>query len=118
MPSKPRACAARAPNSAAPTWSCWCWTPANRKRARRPEHARDSLWISARTGLGLDELRARLRELAGAASAEAGGSFSARARHLEALDRGATLLAEAEAQLRSGQAELAAEELRRAQAAL
>jgi tRNA modification GTPase len=88
------------------------------ERARRPEHARDSLWISARTGLGLDALRTRLRELAGAADAEAGGSFSARARHLEALDRGASLLAAAEAQLRGGQAELAAEELRRAQAAL
>ena len=32
--------------------------------ARRPEHARDALWISARSGLGLDALRARLREIA------------------------------------------------------
>ena len=63
------------------------------ERARRPEHARDSLWISARSGLGLDALRARLRESAGAAETGAGGSFSARARHLEALDRAGQLLA-------------------------
>jgi len=86
--------------------------------ARRPEHARDALWISARTGLGLDALRARLRALAGADAAAAGGSFSARARHLQALERTAALLASARAQLDAGQAELAAEELRRAQAAL
>jgi tRNA modification GTPase len=86
--------------------------------ARRPEHARDALWISARSGLGLEALRARLRELAGADAAAAGGSFSARARHLEALDRAGALLAGAQSQLQSGQPELAAEELRRAQAAL
>jgi tRNA modification GTPase len=86
--------------------------------ARRPEHARDALWISARSGLGLDALRARLREIAGADATAAGGSFSARARHLEALDRCATLLADAQARLQAGQGELAADELRRAQAAL
>ena len=86
--------------------------------ARRPEHARDALWISARSGLGLDALRARLREIAGADATAAGGSFSARARHLEALDRCAALLADAQARLQAGQGELAADELRRAQAAL
>ena len=90
----------------------------SRDPARRPEHARDALWISARSGLGLDALRARLRELAGAEAAAAGGTFSARARHLEGLDRGGALLAGAQAQLRAGHGELAAEELRRAQAAL
>ena len=86
--------------------------------ARRAEHAGDALWISARTGLGLDALRAGLRELAGASTAAAGGSFSARARHLAALDEADALLAQAGTQLDAGQAELAAEELRRAQAAL
>jgi tRNA modification GTPase len=88
-------------------------------RRARPEHARDALWISARSGLGLDALRARLRELAGADAAAAGGSFSARARatwrHSIAPR---SLLAGAQGQLREGMAELAAEELRRAQAAL
>jgi tRNA modification GTPase len=87
--------------------------------ARRAEHAGDALWISARTGLGLDALRAGLRALAGAeAGAAAGGGFSARSRHLEALDRADALLKQAAAQLATGQAELAAEELRRAQATL
>ena len=87
--------------------------------ARRAEHAGDALWVSARTGLGLDALRAGLRALAGAGAAgEAGGGFSARARHLEALDRAEALLLQGDAQLAGGQAELAAEELRRAQAAL
>jgi len=86
--------------------------------ARRAEHAGDALWVSARTGLGLDALRAGLRALAGAAAGEAGGSFSARARHLEALDRAEALLLDAARQLDAGHAELAAEELRRAQAAL
>ena len=87
--------------------------------ARRAEHAGDALWVSARTGLGLDALRAGLRALAGAGAAgEAGGGFSARARHLEAQDRAEALLLQGDAQLAGGQAELAAEELRRAQAAL
>jgi tRNA modification GTPase len=86
--------------------------------ARRPEHAGDALWISARTGIGLDALRDRLRELAGADAATAGGTFSARARHLEALERTQQLLLAAQARLQAGAAELAAEELRRAQAAL
>ena len=85
--------------------------------ARRAEHAGDALWISARTGLGLDALRAGLRTLAGAESAGT-GSFSARARHLDALDRAQALLLAGQAQLQGGQAELAAEEWRRAQAAL
>jgi tRNA modification GTPase len=63
-------------------------------------------------------LRAGLRALAGVAGAEGGGAFSARARHLAALDGAEALLAQAAAQLAAGHAELAAEELRRAQAAL
>ncbi len=87
--------------------------------AQLPDQARPGhLWISARSGLGLDTLRARLRSLAGADPAGSGGSFSARARHLEALDRAGAHLAQAGAQLAADQGELAADELRRAQAAL
>ena len=75
----------------------------------------DHFILSARTSLGLDSLRARLRELAGG---EGGGSFSARARHLEALSQAALCLDRASACLDSNQAELAAEELRQAQLAL
>ena len=86
---------------------------AARNRADAPD---DALWVSARTGAGLDTLRARLRALAGGAGE--GGSFSARARHLDALDRAEILLARASDELEAGRGELAAEELRRAQAAL
>lgn len=75
----------------------------------------DQFDVSARTSLGLDALRARLRELAGG---EGGGSFSARARHLEVLSQAALCLTRAAACLDSNQAELAAEELRQAQLAL
>lgn len=72
----------------------------------------DHFAVSARTSLGLDLLRVRLRELAGD---EGGGSFSARARHLEALSQAELCLARSRACLDSNQAELAAEELRLAQ---
>ena len=75
----------------------------------------DHFDVSARTSFGLDALRARLRELAGG---DGGGSFSARARHLDALSQAALCLARAGACLDSNQAELAAEELRQAQLAL
>lgn len=75
----------------------------------------DHFSVSARTSLGLDKLRARLRELAGG---EGGGSFSARARHLDALAQAGICLDRASACLDSNQAELAAEELRQAQLAL
>ena len=75
----------------------------------------EHLWLSARTGAGLELLRERLRALAGG---EGGGSFSARARHLEALELTRSHLRLADAQLLAAQAELAAEELRQAQLAL
>ena len=75
----------------------------------------DHFAVSARTSLGLDLLRARLRDLA---SGEGGGSFSARARHLEALSQAELCLGRARACLESNQAELAAEELRQSQLAL
>jgi tRNA modification GTPase len=77
------------------------------------------LWIDTPRGVGLDALRAALRDAAGAnAGAEAVGAFSARARHVDAIVRAGTHLAEAAAQLRARQGELAAEDLRLAQECL
>lgn len=75
---------------------------------------RGVLPISAASGDGLDALRGALGDRAGAI--EGGGSFSARARHVAALDRVAAHLAEGERQLIEARAgELLAEELREAQ---
>jgi tRNA modification GTPase len=75
--------------------------------------------ISARSGAGLEQLRAHLRSCAGLEQQEGSGAISARARHLEALERAAAHLAVAMQQLaRHGARELVAEELRRAQLAL
>lgn len=74
--------------------------------------------ISARTGEGLDLLRAHLRQCMGFQVADA-GTVSARARHLDALARAKVNVEEAGRQLRDRRAgELVAEELRRAQIAL
>ena len=74
--------------------------------------------ISARTGLGLDQLRAKIREVVGAAE-EAEGGFSARQRHIDALRRTVGHLASGEQRLTEDHAgELLAEELRLAQQAL
>src|SRR5690606_25454446 len=69
--------------------------------------------VSARTGAGLDRLHARLRALWDDGAAEpAGGAFTARARHVDALRRTATER-EAARQARAGEAlDLAAEALR------
>ena len=73
--------------------------------------------ISARTGLGLDELHRRL--LALSAAGDAGeGAFSARARHVQALARTAEQLAGARAELGFERLELAAEALAQAHSAL
>jgi tRNA modification GTPase len=77
-----------------------------------------TLCLSALTGAGLDVLRARLKALAGYVEG-AGGAYSARRRHLEAADQAAARLDAAHALIVGGHAvELAAEELRLAQAAL
>jgi len=74
--------------------------------------------ISARTGAGIDVLRAHLRDCMGYQVADA-GTVSARARHLDALARARRHVDAAEAQLREQRAgELVAEELRQAQVAL
>jgi tRNA modification GTPase len=73
------------------------------------------VWLSARTGAGVELLREKLLEAAGWQAAGE-GAFMARARHLDALARGAAHLATARET--TAQLELFAEELRLAQAAL
>ena len=72
------------------------------------------LWLSVKTGEGLETLRQRLKQLAGAGGGE--GAFSARRRHVLALEAVAEHLDRAAQVLLATHAgELAAEELRQAQ---
>ena len=80
-----------------------------------PRATADEVWLSAKTGEGVDLLRARLLQAAGW-QAVGEGAFMARTRHLDALDRAARHLERAVAV--AGQLELFAEELRLAQSAL
>ena len=80
-----------------------------------PRVAGDDVWLSAKTGAGVDLLRGKLLEAAGWQAAGE-GAFMARARHLDALSRAAGHLAAARGS--AAQLELFAEELRLAQAAL
>ena len=73
--------------------------------------------ISAHTGAGLDVLRAHLKQCMSHASSGQ-GTFSARRRHLEALERAQRFIANGAQQLLARHGELAAEELRQAQQAL
>jgi tRNA modification GTPase len=75
------------------------------------------IWLSAKVGQGFESLRDKLREAAGLNETDA-GSFSARARHIEALVRASESLALAEQQLAHKQGELAAHELRDSHQAL
>src|SRR5690606_16873121 len=72
--------------------------------------------VSVLTGAGVELLTAHMKSHAGW-HGEAGGTFSARRRHLDALERAAAHLGAARGQLESA-LELGAEELRAAQAAL
>jgi tRNA modification GTPase len=74
------------------------------------------LEISALTGAGFAELREHLQTLAGSPQRGA-GTFSARRRHLDALARAAEHISRARAETAT-RLEIAAEELRAAQAAL
>ena len=76
-----------------------------------------SLWLSARTGEGMDLLREHLKRAAGFEQLGE-DSFSARRRHLDALDRAGEHLEEAETQVQAKAGELLAEELRLAQLCL
>ncbi len=80
-----------------------------------PQVRGNELWLSAKTGAGVELLREKLLEAAGWQAAGE-GAFMARTRHLDALDRAAGHLAAARAA--AGQLELFAEELRLAQRAL
>jgi tRNA modification GTPase len=76
------------------------------------------IFLSARSGAGLDLLRSHLKESAGYLDPEA-GALAARRRHLDALGRAQQHVQEAAAILRSTRAfELFAEDLRLAQRAL
>ena len=84
-----------------------------------PQATADSVYVSAATGSGLEQLHAHLRAIAGHAAGDGSdGEFSARARHVEALQRAAEHAAAAAAELGYERLELAAEELRLAHAAL
>lgn len=86
--------------------------------AREETAAETHLYLSARTGAGIELLVAEIKTLAGYSDA-AEGLFSARTRHVDALRRAHLRIQEAQSRLRTGQAaELAAEELRLAQQAL
>jgi tRNA modification GTPase len=82
----------------------------------------DRVWISAKTGVGLDVLRQRIGELVGADGGVDGrlaGCFSARQRHIDALRRADGHLEAGRRVMMETQAgELLAEELRLAQQAL
>ena len=80
-----------------------------------PRAEGDEIWLSAKTGAGVELLREKLLEAAGWQTGGE-GAFMARARHLNALGRAAGHLAAARAA--AAQLELFAEELRLAQAAL
>jgi len=76
------------------------------------------VWISAKTGQGIDDLKTRILEELGAAD-QAEGSFSARQRHIEALKRAGGHLEAGNARMEENMSgELLAEELRFAQNAL
>jgi tRNA modification GTPase len=76
-----------------------------------------TVWLSAKTGAGLELLREHLKNCMGYHSGD-GGVFMARRRHLDALTRAAEALAAAAEQLAICAGELVAEELREAQNAL
>ncbi len=77
-----------------------------------PEPLADVVHVSARTGLGLGALHARLRELAGGDDTAGEGEFTARARHVDALMQAREELAAARVHLDHEALDLAAEGLR------
>ena len=92
--------------------------PARMRRKIEAESDAEQIWISAKTGQGMDTLRQRIRETVGATD-QAEGSFSARQRHTDALKRtGKHLVAGHRAMQLEQAGELLAEELRLAQQTL
>jgi tRNA modification GTPase len=91
-----------------------------KRTAPRVDEAADppQIFLSAKTGEGLELLRTHLKRRAGYLTAES-GALSARRRHLDALARAQSSVVQAAETLRTTRAfELFAEELRRAQLAL
>jgi tRNA modification GTPase len=89
-----------------------------RASALKREGGRVQVFLSAKTGGGLEELKAALKECVGYRP-ENEGAFMARRRHLDALERAAGAMdaaGKALTEIRAG--ELVAEELRQAQLAL
>jgi tRNA modification GTPase len=87
-------------------------------RPRRDASATHAVYLSAKTGAGIDTLRAELKQLAGTGDLGE-GSFTARQRHLDSLTRARNHFdsgVEALQKARAG--EILAEELRLAQEAL
>ena len=81
--------------------------------------AADRVSVSATTGAGLEDLHMRLRAIASAGAGEqAEGEFSARTRHVDAIERAQDHALRADAELAHDHLELAAEELRLAHDAL
>ena len=78
----------------------------------------NAIWVSAKTGAGLDQLRRRLLTLAGWTGDASSGVFSARARHVQALQRSRQACDQATRHLTGQELELLAECLRQAHAAL
>ncbi|KAG0750646.1 hypothetical protein G6F24_015082 [Rhizopus arrhizus] len=79
----------------------------------------DRVFVSAATGAGLDDLHARLRSIASAGAGEqVDGEFSARTRHVDAIERAQEHAQRADGELSHEHLELAAEELRLAHDAL
>ncbi len=82
---------------------------------QRKKHSGDLHAISTKTGAGLAELCSAILQHTGSNRDTSTGSFSARARHVQALAAVQQHLAIAQSWLAAGHAELAAEELRLAQ---
>lgn len=82
--------------------------------ARAPaDDAATPLLVSVRSGAGMADFHARLRAIALDEAVDGGdGAFTARARHIDALQRAAVELADARGHLENGVLELAAEALR------
>jgi len=76
----------------------------------------NSIYLSAKTGMGLDLLKEHLKRSVGFVAAESG--VSARRRHLEALNQAEQQLLRAQDSLTNGTYELLAEDLRQVQKSL
>ncbi|MET0355598.1 MAG: tRNA uridine-5-carboxymethylaminomethyl(34) synthesis GTPase MnmE [Cellvibrio sp.] len=85
---------------------------------KNPGNGASYIGVSAATGLGIDDLKQHLKDIMGFQNSGEGG-FTARRRHLDALERAQTFIASGKSQLHGYAAgELLAEDLRGAQNSL